>query len=492
MRRFDLARLSLGLAGLILTLDLLWGMVEGSTGSIAFGLVDEPAHLATCLVALLAVVTLGGIRPLVPFVASALIASVAIDIDHIPGFLGWDWLAGAMPRPYPHSLFTVGALLALGWASRGDARQVSFGLAFGVGAHLIRDLATGPGVPLIWPFSAATVVLPYAFFAVGLALAAVLATASPAHAHKRVGFATALAACVLAVAVLAPTATEAKKFPRVSIGAYIPHADNNNALIDRFGRQVGRSAEIILSYKDWTQAPFVGDQLDGIWNHGAAPMITWEPWTDSGDGISLWSIAAGDHDGYVRSAARAAAAWRRPIMLRFAQEMNGTWFPWGGGNGGNTAAAFKAAWRHLVTVFREEEAHNVKWVWTPYVNIRGRFGFKRFFPGGEWIDWAGLDGINWGGSLEWQSFRELFAPSYNQLKRLTSRPMVLAEVASGERGGRKAGWVAAMMKHELPRMKRIRAVVFWSAVDYRGDFRVDSSSAALRALRSAAKGKRYG
>jgi Glycosyl hydrolase family 26 len=47
--------------------------------------------------------------------------------------------------------------------------------------------------------------------------------------------------------------------------------------------------------------------------------------------------------------------------------MNGNWFPWGRGR--ITPRVYKAAWRHLVRIFRAEGADNVKWVWTPNVSI---------------------------------------------------------------------------------------------------------------------------
>lgn len=162
------------LVGAILGLDLLWSIAAGSTGHITYGLIDEPAHLATCLVALLAAVSITGGLPSPAFVASALIASVAIDLDHIPAYLGWDGLTGSLPRPYSHSLLSVLLLLGIGRALHGKGRQVALGAAFGVAAHLLRDLATGPGVPLLWPLTEATVALPYMAFAGLLVLAALL------------------------------------------------------------------------------------------------------------------------------------------------------------------------------------------------------------------------------------------------------------------------------------------------------------------------------
>ena len=267
----------------------------------------------------------------------------------------------------------------------------------------------------------------------------------------------------------------------VSVGAYVSDADNNPELIDHFNAQVGRDAAIVLTYKSWEQAPIVVEQLDGIWNHGAVPMITWEPWTASEAGIPLGWIAAGRYDGYVRQAAQSAAAWDKPLMIRFGQEMNGDWFPWGG-----SPAAFKAAWRHLVKVFRQAGADKVRWVWNPYVNSRGgTLPFTKYYPGAEWVDWAGLDVVNWGGRFQWRSFNEIAGASYNQLTNLTSKPIIIGEAGTGELGGSKAHWLSRMLRTYIPRMKQVRAVAFWSKDDPRGDLRVDSSAAALNAVRRA-------
>ena len=168
---------------MIVALDLLWFLIEGSTGSVAYGLVDEPAHFATCLVLLLALVTLLELRPSVAFLTAALVASVAIDVDHIPAYLGWDGLTGTLPRPYSHSLLALAVILLAARAAGGRGRQILLGAAFGVAAHLLRDLATGPGVPLLWPLHRAAVAVPYAIYlgALGLALLAIAARSHSAR-----------------------------------------------------------------------------------------------------------------------------------------------------------------------------------------------------------------------------------------------------------------------------------------------------------------------
>jgi inner membrane protein len=187
LRRPD-PKLTLALVAAVLALDALWALLVGSTGPVTYGFVDEPAHLATCAVLLLAVSAIAAGRPPMRFAGAALIATVAIDVDHLPGLLGSHLITGGLPRPYSHSIALVVVLIGLGVALRRvDRRLVMLGLAFGVSAHLIRDLATGPGVPLLWPLSDSVVTMPYAVYAAVLSVVPLAATltARPRPAWRR-------------------------------------------------------------------------------------------------------------------------------------------------------------------------------------------------------------------------------------------------------------------------------------------------------------------
>lgn len=475
----------------VLLVDLLWGLIEGSTGAITYGFFDEPAHLATCVIALAALAL--ATRATLPrrFVVAAVIGSVAIDIDHIPGYLGSHILTGSLPRPYSHSAAIVLLLLAFSFVQRRvDMRQVWLGLAFGVSTHLFRDLATGPGVSLLWPLYDGAVRLPYAIYAGALtvAVAARLSvsarwSARPESAsHVRAMSAARFSLFTLALLVAGASALISARsaIARVAVGAYIPGADNSPAKIEGYAQETGKSPAVILVYKDWGQPVFEPEQLDGIWSHGAVPMVTWEPWSEE-RGVGLRAIANGRYDGYIRGAARAAAAWNRPLMVRFGQEMNAPWFPWSG-----HPSAYRAAFRHVVRVFRVAGATRVRWVWTPYIESHASHSFRPYYPGGKWVDWTGLDGINWGGSYPWRSFRQMFGGSYRRLLALSPhKPMVIAETGSGEVGGSKAHWISLMLRRTVPRMTHIRAVIFWSMDDPRGDIRVGSSGSAVESLRRA-------
>jgi beta-mannanase len=291
-----------------------------------------------------------------------------------------------------------------------------------------------------------------------------------------------LAALAIALGMLPASAPADGGRARIALGAYIPHADENPSLIDSFRNEAGWSPVIVNSFKTFDQAPIYFPQLNGIRNRGAVPMISWEPQTSSGGSIGLANIAHGGYDGYLQQAARAAAAWGEPLMVRFGEEMNGGWYAWSPAQG-NPARAFVAAWRHIVTVFRQEGAGNVKWVWTPYVNASGHLPFARFYPGDRYVDWAGLDGYNWGGRFAWETFRDLYSSSYHQLLRLTSRPLIIGEVGCGEIGGSKARWIRLMFNRNLPSMGHFRAVVWFDDQDEKGDLRINTSGVALEAFR---------
>jgi membrane-bound metal-dependent hydrolase YbcI (DUF457 family) len=491
------------LVGAVVSIDLLWSLLEGSTGALAYGLVDEPAHLATCAIVLLCAVALSGRRPAAAFLAGALAASVLIDLDHLPGYLGSQALEGTLPRPYTHSAATVLVLAALGLAARRrDLRALGLGVALGVSAHLLRDLATGPGVSLLWPVSEVPIRMPYAVYA-GALVTMILAVnargvgALSARRAMRLALTAGLAALAIAVLSLAPSPAGAHT---VSIGAFIPGAERNPALIDQWSAGTGRQPLILVTYRGWDSPLIDSRALDGFDSRGAVPMITWEPWDQDEAPVTwesteipvpLWSIAAGDQDTYIRRSAREAAAWGKPLFVRFAHEMNGSWYPWGWGVGDGSPASFKAAWKHVVSIFREEGAANVRWVWCPYVSNTRPRQFRRFYPGDEWVDWASFDGFNWGSYRAWQSFEKIFGATYGQITKVTRRPIMIGEMGVNEAGGNKARWVSSALRKYLPRYRHVRAAVWWSDADERADFRVDSSPAALAAFRSALAATAY-
>lgn len=143
------------------------------------GLLDEPAHLLTAALVLLALPTRFWQRN----AGWVLLGSVALDIDHVPLFLGDTGFAVDGGRPPTHSLVTV-VVLILGAAAVPGLRRGLGAFALGVGLHLLRDVATGPGIPLLWPLARAAVTVPYLAYLTLLGLLTGLALVRAGLGHR--------------------------------------------------------------------------------------------------------------------------------------------------------------------------------------------------------------------------------------------------------------------------------------------------------------------
>lgn len=165
----------------VLVLDVIARSRDWSVPVI--GVLDEPAHVATAVLVLLAVAGPRRLLAHLPFSCTALIGSVAIDLDHLPLYAGVP-VAVDGGRPFTHCLLTA-VVLAAGALAVRRCRAILLGLATGVLLHLLRDLPTGPGVSLFWPVSSVRFDMPYATYALVLATCAVLATARAAVERRR-------------------------------------------------------------------------------------------------------------------------------------------------------------------------------------------------------------------------------------------------------------------------------------------------------------------
>ena len=124
------------------------------------GPVDEVAHLCTAALGLLVLACF--IDAARRFYVAALIASVAIDVDHIPLYLGL--LGKQAGRPVTHSLSTVAVFVVAAAASRRH-RAVLAGVATGLVLHFARDIAEGySGVRVFWPFQDTYWMVSYRWF----------------------------------------------------------------------------------------------------------------------------------------------------------------------------------------------------------------------------------------------------------------------------------------------------------------------------------------
>ncbi len=203
-------------------------------------------------------------------------------------------------------------------------------------------------------------------------------------------------------------------FVGVAINGYV------SASVSSFASTTGVHPAMVEIYINFGSA-FPSPQAGQIRASGAMPFIQWDP-----SHAPLSQIAAGDYDGYIRQFATAVKAFGHPVMLSFAHEMNGTWYPWGRSHA--TPAQFIAAWRRIHTLFSRQGVTNVTWSWDPS-HTGGPA--SQWWPGPAYVNWIGIDGYLRPG----QTFAEIFAQQLANIRSVTQQPIFIAETAVAPSAG---------------------------------------------------------
>ena len=265
--------------------------------------------------------------------------------------------------------------------------------------------------------------------------------------------------------------------------------------LDEVATLAGESPSMVMIYKDFLQSPPIAE-LDAVSSRGATPLVTWEPWAWGGGvqqpAYALARITAGDFDADITQWGQSLAAWGKPVMLRFAHEMNGNWYPWAEGVNGNQAGDYVAAWRHVHDVVAATGAGNIRWVWSPNVPYWGSTDLAGLYPGAGYVDIVALDGYNWGTSQTWSSWVspvDLFAPGISELRTLApGKAILVAETASSELGGSKATWNTDLVSY-LAAQPDVMGFV-WFHLQKETDWRINSSASSPSAFKSALLARR--
>jgi hypothetical protein len=251
-------------------------------------------------------------------------------------------------------------------------------------------------------------------------------------------------------------------------------------------RQLGVRSGIVGTFFEWdtVKASSIVNYANWANSRKAIPMVDLYPRTT----VSLASIAAGSQDRYLIADAKALHTWNHPFMFRLFPEMNGPWESYAPGQHGNTSKQFVAAWRHVYRLFQRYHAKKVVFVWNPDKEFAGQqVSFRRLWPGRKFVDWVGLDLYNSNDTAHgsFPSANNAMAQSVKDIRKLTHKPLIVAEIGVANFAG-KGRWI----KRALSRMSRVgvKAVVWFNEIQ-QSNWRLDSSSAALRATRRTLAGK---
>jgi glycosyl hydrolase family 26 len=306
----------------------------------------------------------------------------------------------------------------------------------------------------------------------GLAAAGVMLAACASPAYPYPGSASPPSAPSAPPAHARPTSK-----PASYLGIYEPEVPASYSHVEAFGQAIGRQPNLALYFSGWGER-FMTSFARTARAHGAVAMIDMNPY-----GVSMHSIAAGRSDGYLRSYALAVRSYGHPVVISFAHEMNGNWYPWGW-----TRASPKEwikAWRHVVTLFRRSGADNVAWLWSVNGLASGEGPIRDWWPGGSYVTWVGMDAYY---TQSTQDFTGLFGLTIAAIRKLTHKPLLIAETGVGARAGKAAkipDLFAGVRAHHL-----LGFVWFDQAQNsglYHQDWRIEGHPAAMAAFRRAAR-----
>ena len=229
---------------------------------------------------------------------------------------------------------------------------------------------------------------------------------------------------------------------------------------------------LYVAWGDEEKCRFPTALVNDIYEKGAVPMMTWEPWA------SLFDIAQGNpnllneqrvfhyitqglFDDYLKAYATQIKALQRPFFLRFAHEFDNPAYPWSG-RGNNTPEEFIKAWRYVHDFFLRQGVVNVIWVWNPWKPEAA----GPYFPGEAYVDWIGVDILNYGSlntDKNWYSFYDLYLPFHDRPLFQSGLPVMVAEIGSLKTEKRQYEWWAGAFKAINDHFPEISAVVFFNS-----------------------------
>lgn len=381
------------------TVDIALTWLPPPTGwnAVPDGLLDEIAHLATAAIALTALFR-GANRVIV---RTALLASVLIDVDHVPlQLFGTDVLNHGSSRPYSHSLITIVAALAFASLLRSSRRQIALGVALGVGLHLVRDVATAGGVMLLWPLTTASLRAPYAVYAAALVALVAVAVSAPRRGSAWPGRSAAYVGAVVAGVALIPAGLlpqlgEAGRTPVSASRGWNSGVYPGGAIDERAAEAFSRfrsrhldNVHVFLEASSWRT---IGYETWEVEQYASFPrrLVIDVPLLPRSGGGTLADVAAGADDRYFRAMGRRLVAQGRPnAVLVLGSEFNGDWESYSAFHPPTFVAAFRHVARLLKSISRDFQ---IDWTGNAIDNQAGHDPFTEDYPGDDVVDLVGVD-----------------------------------------------------------------------------------------------------
>ena len=272
--------------------------------------------------------------------------------------------------------------------------------------------------------------------------------------------------------VVIPTKAEIVNPSSRYLGLYTTQAPFSWATYDEAATKLGNQPSLV-GYFGGFDEPFRANAVTRAWDRNTLPMLTWESRPigspnsqveepdyqlpdmigDAANGVP------GTYDDYLHQYAKDIVATGLPLGIRFNHEMNGVWYPWSETTGqgdsinGNNKGDYVKMWQHVHDIFEQEGANDlVVWTWAPNIinnlpaaNKSVDF-LKAMYPGDEYVDWMGVSGYLRPAYKPDNNFTfdYTFGATLDQLREISDKPIILAEIGASEVGGKKPQWITSV------------------------------------------------
>jgi hypothetical protein len=248
-------------------------------------------------------------------------------------------------------------------------------------------------------------------------------------------------------------------------------------VIETAEAEIGRKFDYDRQFYRWGDDPFAADPTPNDY-------LKWSSTTGGhimdvnlvalrrGGGFVPWAqIASGSQDDYLRTLAVDIRDWGKPAFFTFQHEPESLICPhdvpcdtstryYG------TTSDYKAAWRHIVDVFRAAGVTNLSYVWqtgsyrwsypTDY-----RFGPNNY-PGSDVVDWIAVDPFN-RGTPKWQDMSTMIQPWYAWASK-QGKPLMIGAFGTVEDRSdpnRRAQWFAHARDDLVHLFPKVHALMYF-------------------------------
>lgn len=201
------------------------------------------------------------------------------------------------------------------------------------------------------------------------------------------------------------------------------------------------------------------------WLHskGITPVLWWLPvnpgnW-EAGKYERYKRIIWGKHDGYIKQWARdlkyVTRQTGKPVIVRFAHESLGSYFPWSVQNFDNSTTAFKKAWRYIWGKFQGVGALKyTRFMWSQV------YPHQSAYPGDKYVSFVGVTVLNFGEQRVWKDPKATADKMARASRKYTNKPVIFAETGSAHKGGDKAYWIKALYNRAYYKHPYVKGIIY--------------------------------